>query len=212
MRKWIPLALALCLLAGCGTPAPAQSAPRPGTSSSAPSGGGEPPLPDGVYTAEFETDSGMFHVNEACDGRGTLTVEDGQMTIHVSLVSQNIVHLYPGTAEEAQMDGAVWLEPTLDTVTYSDGFSEEVYGFDVPVPALDTEFDLALVGTKGTWYDHRVSVRDPQPLPAPAPEDGAYTCAVTLEGGSGRAGVESPAALRVEGGAMFDTLVWDSPN
>lgn len=212
MRKWIPLALALCLLAGCGTPAPAQSAPQPGTSSSAPSGGGEAPLPDGVYTAEFETDSGMFHVNEACDGRGTLTVEDGQMTIHVSLVSQNIVHLYPGTAEEAQGAGAVWLEPTLDTVTYSDGFSEEVYGFDVPVPALDTEFDLALVGTKGTWYDHRVSVRDPQPLPAPAPEDGAYTCTVTLEGGSGRAGVESPAALRVEGGAMFATLVWDSPN
>ncbi len=44
-------------------------------------------------------DSSMFHVNEACDGRGTLTVKDGKMTIHVSLVSQSIVNLYPGTAE-----------------------------------------------------------------------------------------------------------------
>ena len=51
---------------------------------------------------------------------------------------------------------------TTDTVTYSDGLSEEVYGFDVPVPYLDKEFDLALLGTKGTWYDHKVSVASPQ--------------------------------------------------
>ena len=41
------------------------------------------PLEDGVYTAEFDTDSGMFHVNEANDGKGVLTVENGKMTIHV---------------------------------------------------------------------------------------------------------------------------------
>ena len=33
-------------------------------------------LEDGTYTAEFKTDSGMFHVNEANEGKGTLTVED----------------------------------------------------------------------------------------------------------------------------------------
>lgn len=103
----------------------------------------------------------MFHVNEACDGRGTLTVKDGKMTIHVSLVSQSIVNLYPGTAEDAQKSGAKLLEPTKDTVTYSDGTSEEVYGFDIPVEALDQEFDLAIIGTKGVWYDHKVSVSDP---------------------------------------------------
>ena len=48
-----------------------------------------------------------------------------------------------------------------DTVTYSDGTTEEVYGFDVPVEALDQEFDLAIIGTKGVWYDHKVSVSDP---------------------------------------------------
>ena len=118
-------------------------------------------LEDGVYGVKFDTDSGMFHVNEACAGRGTLTVKDGKMTIHVSLVSQSIVNLYPGTAEDAQKSGAKLLEPTKDTVTYSDGTSEEVYGFDIPVEALDQEFDLAIIGTKGVWYDHKVSVSDP---------------------------------------------------
>ena len=119
------------------------------------------PLEDGVYTAEFNTDSGMFHVNEANDGKGVLTVENGKMTIHVSLASKKIVNLYPGLAEDAQKDGAELLEPTTDTVTYSDGESEEVYGFDIPVPALDKEFDVALIGEKGTWYDHKVSVTNP---------------------------------------------------
>ncbi len=119
-------------------------------------------LEDGTYTAEFDTDSSMFHVNEACDGKGTLTVKDGVMTIHISLPSKNIVNLYPGLKEDAQKEGAELLQPTTDTVTYSDGMTEEVYGFDVPVPALDEEFDLALIGTKGTWYDHKVSVSNPE--------------------------------------------------
>ena len=119
-------------------------------------------LEDGTYTAEFQTDSTMFHVNEAMDGKGTLTVEDGKMTIHISLVSKNIVNLFVGTAEDAQKDGAELLQPTTDTINYSDGTSDEVYGFDVPVEALDKEFDLAIIGTKQKWYDHKVSVSDPQ--------------------------------------------------
>ncbi|MBE5998118.1 MAG: cobalt chelatase [Sarcina sp.] len=118
-------------------------------------------LEDGIYTAAFTTDSSMFRVNEANDGKGTLVVRDGQMTIHVSLVSKKIVNLFPGTARQAQADGAVLLEPTMDEVTYKDGSTEEVYGFDIPVPAIGEEFDCALVGEKGTWYDHRVSVSDP---------------------------------------------------
>ena len=118
-------------------------------------------LEDGTYTAEFKTDSGMFHVNEANDGKGTLTVKDGKMTIHVSLHSKHIVNLFVGKAKDAKKDGAELLEPTTDTVTYSNGDTEEVYGFDIPVPALDKEFDVALIGTKGVWYDHKVSVTNP---------------------------------------------------
>ena len=121
-------------------------------------------LADGVYMAEFHTDSSMFHVNETCEGLGTLTVKDGEMTIHVTLVSQNIVNLYYGLAEDAQKEGAELIQPTLDEVTYSDGITEEVYGFDIPVPALDEEFDVALIGTKGNWYDHKVTVSNPVPV------------------------------------------------
>ncbi len=177
-------------------------------------------LPDGTYMADFDTDSGMFHVNEACDGKGVLTVKDGEMTIHISLASKKILNLYPGLAEDAGKEGAVLLNPTEDTVTYSDGLSEEVYGFDVPVPAIDEEFDLALIGTKGVWYDHKVSVSNPEPVKdeteqsksSDVPEDGSYTIDLTFEGGSGKARILSPAAVTVTEGKATAALIWNSPN
>lgn len=119
-------------------------------------------LPDGVYSVDFDTDSSMFHINEALNGKGTLTVEGDKMTVHITLVSKSILKLFPGSAEDAQKEGAVWLEPTEDEVTYSDGYTETVYGFDVPVEVLDAEFALALIGKKGTWYDHTVKVSNPE--------------------------------------------------
>ena len=124
----------------------------------------ECPLEDGIYLADFNTDSTMFHVNEMCDGKGELTVKDGKMSIHISLPSKTIVNLYFGVTEDAKKDGAVLLEPTADTIDYDDGTTEEVNGFDIPVPYLDDEFDCALVGTKGKWYDHKVSVSNPEPV------------------------------------------------
>jgi hypothetical protein len=169
-------------------------------------GGDKAPLADGVYSALFKTDSSMFHVNEAYEGRGTLTVKDGKMTIHITMPSKNVLNLFYGTAEDAQKDGAELIEPTVDSVTYADGMTEEVYGFDIPVPYLDEEFDCALVGTKGKWYDHKVSVSDPQPLI----EDGEYTCEVTMTGGTGRASIGSPAKLTVKNGAITAEVIWSS--
>ena len=189
-----------------------------------------PALADGTYTAQFHTDSSMFHVNEACGGKGELTVENGKMTIHISLVSKNIVSLYPGLAQDAAKEGAKLLSPTQDTVTYSDGMTEEVYGFDVPVPALDTEFDLAILGKKGEWYDHKVSVSGAEPLEneagAPAegtapeeketksamPEDGTYRVEISFAGGSGKAAILSPATLTVSAGKTTALVEWNSPN
>ena len=221
-------ALLAASLAGCGSSASsvASSASSEAVSSVAESAVSEAAsesaaassartLKDGTYTAEFDTDSSMFHVNEASDGKGTLAVEDGQMTLHISLQSKKIVNLYVGMAADAPDHEADWLQPTTDTVTYSDGTSEEVYGFDVPVEALDTDFQLAILGTKGKWYDHTVSVRNVEAQAAEAvetPADGSYTCEVTLEGGSGRATVDSPAALTVADGKMTATIVWSSPN
>lgn len=215
----VAASLALSLLVGCGASSTASSAASSAASSEAASSVASSAaetaaLPDGVYTAEFDTDSSMFHANEACDGKGTLTVENGQMTFHVSLASTHIVNLYLGKASDAADHEADWLQPTTDTVTYSDGTSEEVYGFDIPVTAVDTDFELAILGTKGKWYDHVVSVRDAVEKAAEAetPADGTYTCDVTLEGGSGRATVDSPATLTVADGKMTATIAWSSPN
>ncbi len=181
----------------------------------------EASLEDGVYDADFSTDNSMFHVSEACGGKGVLTVSGGEMTIHVSLASENIVNLYPGLAKDAQKDGAELLMPTVDTVTYSDGISEEVYGFDVPVPALDEEFDLALLGKKGTWYDHKVSVSNPVKKDSAEENtgvsvigqgDGEYTVDVKAEGGSGKASVSSPALITVRDGKAFARIEWSSPH
>ena len=191
----------------------------------------ESTLEDGVYTAEFDTDSSMFHVIEANDKKGELTVKDGKMTIHVSLVSKKIVNLFAGTAEDAQKDGAEIIEPTTDTVKYSDGYTEEVYGFDIPVPAIDEEFDVAILGEKGKWYDHKVSIKNPVKDDAATEkaddsdkksdgkkledlklEDGTYETEVTLTGGTGKATVESPAKVEIKDKEATATIIWSRPN
>lgn len=188
--------------------------------------GAECPLEDGTYVAEFDSDSSMFHINEANDGKGILTVKDGVMTMHISLPSKSVVNLFPGLVEDATKDGAVLLEPTIDTVTYSDGTSEEVHGFDIPVPVIGEEFDLALIGTKGKWYDHKVVVSNPvagddihgatsdaeQTEALEAVEDGEYLVEITMEGGSGKASIESPAKMVVKNGESVVTITWSSPN
>ena len=210
--------LALCLiLAGCG--GDKASAPGTETTASATDAGTAAPndaapdaaaasLPDGIYSAEFHTDSSMFHVNEAYHDVGTLTVKDGSMTIHITMPSKNVLNLFPGTAEQAQTDGASLLEPTLDSVTYDDGMTEEVFGFDIPVPYLDDEFDCALVGTKGKWYDHKVYVCNV----VKRLDDGEYTMEVTMTGGTGRASIDSPANITVSDGEYTAEIVWSSPH
>ena len=205
------LAAVMLVMAGCGG---AEQAADPG-------------IADGTYVATFTTDNSMFHVNEANQDRGILTVKDGKMTIHVSLQSKKIVNLYPGLAEDAKKEGAELLEPTTDKVVYSDGYEDEVYGFDVPVPALDEEFDVALIGTHGNWYDHKVMVSDPvegddiqavingdssgDSGNAADIADGEHTIEVTLEGGTGKASIDSPAVLRKNGDEYTAVITWSSP-
>ena len=91
----------------------------------------------------------------------------------------------PETAPEPEADP----EPETDPEPEAD-----------PEPETDTEPEV-----------------DPEPETDPEPEetipeDGTYTASVTLEGGSGRATVESPAQLRCENGQFWATIVWSSPN
>lgn len=166
--------MAMTMLAGCGSNTDKKEDTKTETSKDDASEAKndseeakEPELEDGTYNVDFNTDSSMFHENpDYNDGKATLTVENGEMTAHIVLNSKNIVQLFLGSAKEAQKDGADLIDPAETiTVTYSDGSEpKEVYAFDVPVETLDDEFDLALIGTKGTWYDHKVSVSNPEPV------------------------------------------------
>lgn len=180
--------------------------------------GSDSGLEDGTYVVDFTTDHNMFHVNDANNGKGILTVKDGEMTVHVSLQSKKIVNLFYGTKEDAQKEGAEMLPRTVDQIDYGDGYVDEVYGFDIPVPALDQEFDVALIGTHDNWYDHKVVVSNPVPgddIHAAAAidlEDGTYQIEIAKEGGTGKADIESPAQMTVKDGAATMTVVWSSEN
>ena len=161
-------------------------------------------LADGVYLAKFDTDSSMFHVNEAYNDMGTLIVRDGKMSLRIVLASTKIVELYVGTADEAKAEGAQTAVGTARSVSYSDGSVEEANEFEISVPALDEEFDCALLGSKGKWYDHKVKVSEATAI-EPKNLD------VTLEGGTGKASVASPARVFVGAdGQYLAEVVWSS--
>lgn len=121
-------------------------------------------LEDGIYSAKFETDSGMFKINETKEGRGILTVKDGKMTMEIVLSGDGIVGLYEGLAKDAKNDEKNRVNCSKVTVKYDDGSEEEVNSFVIDVPVLDKEFDLALIGKKEKWYDHKVIVSDVKPV------------------------------------------------
>ena len=200
-------------------------------------------LSDGTYIVDVDTGSSMFHINEANEGKGLLTVEDGEMTLHISLASKKIVNLYQGPKADAKAEGAKLIEPTKDKVKYDDGIVEEVYGYDIPVPVLDEPFLVSIIGTHDNWYEHEMTVSNPvegNQLPGAVSDDaesgdesksddsqklkvdekatleslddGEYKVELTMEGGTGRAEVESPADIKVEDGKATLTVVWSSSN
>ena len=170
-------------------------------------------LKDGVYPVKVDSSSSMFQVT-AC----ALTVKDGAMRAVMTMKGTGYLKLYMGTGQEAA--GAAEAD-YIPFVENADG----THSFEVPIKALDMGIDCsAFSKKKEKWYD-RVLVFRADSLPAAAfaegalvtaesleLEDGEYTMEVTLGGGSGRARVESPARLRVEGGNAFATIVWGSSN
>lgn len=178
-------------------------------------------LEDGSYWVKFDTDSTMFHVNEAMKGKALLTVNDGEGNLHLILTSKNIVNLYSGFAEDAENDKDNWIEPSVEEVTYDDGMTEEVFAFDVPVYVMEEEFDLALIGKKNVWYDHKVSISDPQVADEVSDDEAAVestgeleaqTIEVSLEGGTGKVHLISPTKIEQNAEGYLVTIEWSSKN
>lgn len=170
-------------------------------------------IKDGVYPVKVDSSSSMFRITE-CE----LTVKDGSMSAVMTMSGTGYLKLFMGTGEEALKAEETDYIPYVET-------EQGIHTYEIPVEALDMGIECsAFSKKKEKWYD-RVLVFRSDSLPAEAfadgtmttveslkLEDGSYTIAVKLEGGSGRAAVESPAALRVEDGKAYATVVWGSSN
>lgn len=173
----------------------------------------EADVKDGVYKIRVDSSSSMFRITD-CE----LTVQDGIMSAVMTMSGTGYLKLYMGTGDEAEQASEADFIPFVE---HADGR----HTFKVPVEALDKEIDCAAFSKKKEkWYD-RVLVFRSDSLPAEAfdggqavtaeslkLDTGSYTVAVRLEGGSGRASVQTPAALRVEDNKAYAVITWSSSN
>lgn len=167
---------------------------------------------DGTYSVTVDSSSSMFNIAE-CE----LVVENGVMTATMKMGGTGYKYLYMGTAQEAA---------NTDESEYIDYIEndDETNSFTIPVDALDSGIDCAAFSKKKEkWYDRTLVFRadslpsdalliDTSEATAIELDDGEYTIEVTLEGGSGRASIDSPANLTVENGVATAEIVWSSPN
>ena len=211
----LALTFAAATLAGCSgvqeaaapvSEAPAESTEEAPAEEAEDEATSENALADGTYSAKFTTDSSMFHINEAYGDLGTLTVENGEMTLHIVMPSKNIVNLFLGAAEDAQKDGAQLIEPVEEIVKYDDGTEEEVFAFDIPIPAVDEPFALALIGTKEKWYDHEVLVSEVKELEEDADQAAADAVAELIDAIYVQEWTEETDKLCADAKAAWDAL------
>lgn len=170
-------------------------------------------LKDGVYQIEAESSSQMFQIEEC-----TLTVADGEMTALMTMGGKGYLKLYMGSGEEALQAAE---SDYISFVEAEDGR----HTYEIPVEALDSGIPCsAFSKNREKWYD-RTLVFLSTSLPMDAfkdldltvvedlqLEDGVYTVEASLEGGSGKARVESPATLYIEDGLAKAEIVFGSDN
>ena len=168
-------------------------------------------LKDGTYDVKVNSSSSMFNIESA-----KLTVADGKMTATMTMGGTGYLYVFMGPAIEAEhaIDDAY-----IPFVETEDG----KHTFTVPVEALDAGIECAAFSKrKEVWYDRTILFRaDSLPAEAfgegaitdPASlnlENGEYQVNVTLEGGSGKSTVQSPAKLTIADGKATAEIVWSS--
>lgn len=162
-------------------------------------------LNDGEYKISVDSSSSMFNITDC-----TLKVSDGKMTAVMTMGGTGYLYVFMGKGENATESEYIPFEEQ------SDG----THTFTVPVEALNTETECsAFSKKKEEWYD-RTLVFNSDLLPQEAfknsenteLKDGEYTVEVSLEGGSGKAKIDSPTKLTVENGQAYAEIVWNSSN
>ena len=165
----------------------------------------------GNYNVSVDSSSSMFKI-AGC----ILHVSDHDMIADIIIDSKSYDALFMGTEDEAKNAAE------SDRITYTTNENGQSV-FNVPVEALDKEIQCAaLSAKKQEWYGRTLVFRADS-LPDTAfkearyataeslkLEDGEYNIDVKLEGGSGKASVESPAKLTVKDGKATAKIVWSS--
>ncbi|MCR5718117.1 MAG: hypothetical protein K6F80_03660 [Oscillospiraceae bacterium] len=168
-------------------------------------------LKDGDYDVTVDSSSSMFRIDSA-----VLHVADGAMTADLTMSGTGYLYLFMGTGETAET------ADESERISYTEN-ADGQYVFTVPVEALDAGIECAAYSKrKEIWYDRTLLFRmDSLPTEAFADSiftdpasleltDGSYTVDVTLEGGSGKASVQSPAKLTVADGNYTAEIIWSS--
>ncbi len=164
----------------------------------------------GEYYIQVDSSSSMFKI-ASCK----LIVADGEMNAELTINSKSYEYLFAGTAEEAaKADPSAFIAPEE---------TENGCKFTFPVEALDQEIPCAAFShKKQLWYDRKLVFRADSLADSSIPgrkkhtvetlglADGAYTIEVMLQGGSGKASVQSPAKLTVSGGKATAEIIWSS--
>ena len=170
-------------------------------------------LVEGTYPVTVASSSSMFSIESA-----ELTVEEDHMYAVLTMKGTGYLYLFMGTPEEAVNAGEKEYLPFAEN---ADG----VHTFTIPIEALDKGIDCAAFSKrKEKWYARTLVARsDSLPISAWKDEaltkaadlglaDGEYEVEVALAGGSGRASIQSPANLKIEGDTAIATIIWGSSN
>ena len=170
-------------------------------------------LRDGTYEIQVKSSSSMFDITSCY-----LTVSEGTMTAKMIMGGKGYLYVYPGTTQEAEK------APEADRIPFQEE-ADGSHSFTFPVKALNEAVPCAAFSKKKElWYDRNLCFEAAAlPLEAYLEKpykdakdlgiaDGTYQVPVTLQGGSGKASVASPAKLVIENGEAVAEIIWSSPN
>lgn len=168
---------------------------------------------EGTYPVEMVSSSSMFKADHT-----ELVVEGEEMKAILYMTSEAYLYMFAGTAEEAD-------KASEEDYILPEEIGDGMRTFTLPLAALDSgESYAAYSKKKELWYDRTLLFRvDSLPMDAFKEgvfttleslglSEGEYTADVTLTGGSGRAGIESPAKLSVGADGAVLEVIWSSSN
>lgn len=171
-------------------------------------------IENGSYAVTLDTGTDTINVE-----RSVLTSSDGHLSLKLTFADAAFAKAYAGEEDRASSDTA----GQLAIETADDGTGSVT----IPLHAVGSKFYVSLQQTDGSWVQTQMTVQaDSLPegaVKSTASEaytkadlekcplsDGVYNVAVRLEGGSGRASIQSPVSVSVEDGKATADIVWSS--